>query len=69
MSSVVDRVRRHREKMKKAGYRQVQIWVPDTRNPEFIKACRQQALSLKSDPAERELLEWMEQVQDYGGWV
>ncbi|HID01017.1 MAG TPA: DUF3018 family protein [Piscirickettsiaceae bacterium] len=69
MTSVVDRVRRYREKMRKAGYRQVQIWVPDTRNPAFIEACRQQARSLKADTVERETLEWMAQVQDYSGWA
>lgn len=30
-----DRVRRHRDQLRKAGMRPIQIWVPDTRSPEF----------------------------------
>ena len=33
----------YRQRMRAAGLRPVQIWVPDTRAPEFAEACRRQA--------------------------
>jgi hypothetical protein len=38
------RVRKHREAMRAAGLRPVQIWVPDTRRPGFAEECRRQAM-------------------------
>ena len=37
-----ERVRRRRDKMRAAGLRPVQIWVPDTRSPGFAAECRRQ---------------------------
>jgi hypothetical protein len=37
-----DRVRRRRDKMRAAGLRPVQLWVPDTRAPGFAAECRRQ---------------------------
>jgi hypothetical protein len=37
-----ERVRRRRDKMRAAGLRPVQIWVPDTRSPDFAAECRRQ---------------------------
>ncbi len=34
---------RYRERMRAAGLRPVQIWVPDTRSPHFADECRRQA--------------------------
>ena len=38
------RVQRHREALRAAGLRPVQIWVPDTRRPGFDEECRRQSL-------------------------
>ncbi|WP_338042735.1 antitoxin MazE family protein, partial [Ectothiorhodospira haloalkaliphila] len=38
------RVKRHRDALRKAGLRPVQIWVPDTRRPDFAEECRRQCL-------------------------
>ncbi len=38
------RVRRRRDKLRAAGLRPVQIWVPDTRAPGFAEECRRQCL-------------------------
>jgi hypothetical protein len=40
--SSADRVRRRRDKMRAAGLRPIQIWVPDTRAPGFAEECRRQ---------------------------
>jgi hypothetical protein len=36
------RVQKHRESLRAAGLRPVQIWVPDTRRPGFADECRLQ---------------------------
>lgn len=38
-----ERVSKHREALRAAGLRPLQIWVPDTRQPGFEAACREQA--------------------------
>ena len=38
----MERVRRRRDKMRAAGLRPVQIWVPDTRRAAFAAECRRQ---------------------------
>ncbi len=38
--SVNARVRKHRQALRRAGLRPVQIWVPDTRRPGFGAECR-----------------------------
>ena len=37
-----ERVKRRRDKMRAAGLRPVQIWVPDTRSAAFAAECRRQ---------------------------
>jgi Protein of unknown function (DUF3018) len=36
-------VRVYRAKMKRQGFRQISIWVPDTKSPKFRKECRRQS--------------------------
>ena len=43
-ASVVERVRKTRDALRSAGLRPVQIWVPDTRRPDFAAECRRQSL-------------------------
>ncbi len=68
MATTAQRVRQHREGMRRAGLRPVQIWVPDTRKPGFAEECRRQSLLLAHDPLEKETLDWLEQVGDRDGW-
>jgi hypothetical protein len=39
----VDRVERRRAKLRAAGLRPIQIWVPDTRAPGFAEECLRQS--------------------------
>jgi len=39
-----EKVRAHRAKLRKQGLRPIQIWVPDTRSPEFAAEARRQGL-------------------------
>lgn len=54
------RVRRYRQRLRAAGLRPVQIWVPDTRAPGFAEECRRQSLRIAGSPAEQEDLRFLE---------
>lgn len=62
------RVQKRRAALRKAGLRPVQLWVPDTRRPSFVKECRRQSSLLRRDPQEREILDWIERAHDAEGW-
>lgn len=59
---VLNNVSRSRARMREAGLRPIQFWVPDTRRPEFAAEIRQQCLALKQDALEAEMLEFTEQA-------
>jgi Protein of unknown function (DUF3018) len=60
-SSTVDRVRKRRAALRRAGLRPVQIWVPDTRRPGFAAECRRQSrLIAEADQADAELAAFMD---------
>jgi hypothetical protein len=62
------KVGRYRDRMRAAGFRPVQLWVPDSRRAGFAEECRRQSLLLANDPHEREMLVWIEAVPDVEGW-
>ena len=64
-----ENIRRYRERMRAKGFRAIQLWVPDTRSPQFAEECRRQSLLVANDPAEQILMEELEALQDDAGWV
>ena len=68
---VAVRVEKRRNALREAGLRPVQIWVPDTRRPDFAATCRRQSrLAAKADMADRELQEFMEAAMaQVDGWT
>jgi len=60
LSTHQTKLARHRERMRAAGLRPVQFWVPDTRLPEFAAQVRRQCQTLKGDPAEAVALRFAE---------
>jgi len=46
--SRAERVARHRARLRAAGLRPVQLWVPDTRSAEFAEECRRQARLIRN---------------------
>ena len=62
-------IRRYRERMRAKGFRAIQLWVPDTRSPEFAEECRRQSLLVANDPAEQQLMDEWEAWQDDTGWT
>jgi len=62
-------VDRYRTRMRKKGMRLVQIWVPDVNAPGFREECaRQVALVNSMVEHEREVMEWVENVQAADEW-
>jgi Protein of unknown function (DUF3018) len=63
-------VQRYRDRMRRAGFRLVQLWVPDTRAPGFADECRRQARAVaRNKSAEREITDWLDAVRDTEGWT
>ncbi|HVB08849.1 MAG TPA: antitoxin MazE family protein [Bacillota bacterium] len=65
MGSVNKRVAGHRKRLRQAGLRPVQIWVPDTRRPGFADECRRQSQGLQGDPQEKEVQSFIDAVSDW----
>jgi len=65
------RVQKHRDAMRLAGLRPVQLWVPDTRRPDFALECqRQSRLAAGADATDVELQDFMDEaLDDASGWA
>lgn len=56
-----ERVRRHRQALRAAGLRPLQIWVPDTRKPGFKEECQRQArLAARSDDQDTRMNDFLD---------
>ena len=64
------RVQRRRDKLKAAGLRPVQIWVPDTRAPGFAQECARQSRMIRAAEGQDALDDdaWYG-VTDTSGWT
>jgi hypothetical protein len=67
---VNERVKKRRTALRKAGLRPVQLWVPDTRRPDFAEEClRQSRLAAQADAADAALMHFMDEaLADLDGW-
>jgi hypothetical protein len=65
------RVQKHRNALRMAGLRPVQIWVPDTRRPDFEEECRRQCfLVAQADRADTAIQQFMDEaLADVDGWT
>lgn len=70
-STVNARVQKHRDALRQAGLRSVQLWVPDTRRPNFAQECRRQSLLVtQADAADKSLQPFMDAaLADVDGWT
>lgn len=68
---VAVRVQKRRTALRMAGLRPVQIWVPDTRRPDFAAECKRQSnLASQADMADVDMLGFMEAaLSDMDGWA
>ncbi len=71
MVHVNSRVQKHRDALRMAGLRPVQIWVPDTRRPDFAEECRRQCrLVAQADTTETSLHAFMDEaLANVEGWT
>ena len=71
MAHVNSRVQKHRDALRRAGLRSVQIWVPDTRRPNFAEECRRQSrLAAEADKADTDMQHFMDEaLADLDGWM
>ena len=68
---VAVRVEKRRSALRMAGLRPVQIWVPDTRRPDFAAECKRQSkLVSQADMADKDMLDFMDEaLSDVDGWI
>ena len=67
--TLLENVRRYRERMKAQGFRQLSFWVPDTRSPKFAEECRRQSRLAARQDSESDILDFLDTaVSDIEGW-
>ncbi len=72
MKPVNLRVQKHRETLRQAGFRPVQLWVPDTRRADFAQECMRQSLRvMQADQVQSQALDaWLDDAAlDAEGWT
>lgn len=68
MSHSNNRMASYRARMREAGLRPVQIWVPDTQRPGFKEEVARQAALAASSEDDRRVLEEIAAIADFGEW-
>ncbi|MDR2508420.1 MAG: antitoxin MazE family protein [Candidatus Accumulibacter sp.] len=68
--TVNQRVQKHRDERRMLGFRSVQLWVPDTRRPDFAEECRRQCrIATQADNADNIQSFMDEALADVVGWT
>lgn len=60
-----EKVRAHRERLRRRGLRPIQIWVPDVRSRAFAREAHRQSLVVATSAHEREDQDFVESVSDW----
>jgi hypothetical protein len=60
-----DKVRAHRERLRRRGLRPIQIWVPDVRSKTFAREAHRQSRVVAADAREREDQEFVDAVSEW----
>ena len=63
-----ERTGRYRDRLRAAGLRPVQIWIPDTSLPGFAEKLHTQVERLRGRPEEEEALDFLESLEEGEGW-
>ena len=61
-----DKVRAHRDRVRREGLRPLQIWVPDVRSPAFILEAHRQSLAVATSVHAGEDQAFIDAVSDRG---
>ena len=62
-----DKVRAHREKLRRQGLRPIQIWVPDVRAPTFAAQAHRQSLAAAKSQQASEDQAFIDAISDQDG--
>ncbi len=57
-----EKVRAHRERLRRRGLRPIQIWVPDVRSSTFAREAHRQSQVVASDPRDREEQDFVDAI-------
>ena len=60
-----EKVRAHRERLRRRGLRPIQIWVPDVRSRTFAREAHRQSLLVANATLEREDQAFVDAVSDW----
>lgn len=60
-----DKVRAHRERLRRRGLRPIQIWVPDVRSRRFARQAQRQSLLVANARLEREDQDFVDAISDW----
>jgi hypothetical protein len=60
-----NRVRAHRDRLRRKGLRPIQIWIPDVRSPSFKAEAHRQSLAVATSPYANEDQEFIDAVSDW----
>ncbi|MFI2566112.1 antitoxin MazE family protein [Paenarthrobacter sp. NPDC018779] len=60
--SVRERVSEHRRRMREAGFRSIQVWVPDTRAKNFAAEAHRQSALAAETARQSDDQDWIESV-------
>ncbi len=59
-----DKVRAHRDRLRRQGLRPIQIWVLDVRSPAFAAEAHRQSLAVARSPHAREDQDFIDAISD-----
>lgn len=60
-----DRVRAHRERLRRRGLKPIQIWVPDVRSRSFAREAHRQSLLVGSHPLEPDEQAFIDAISEW----
>jgi hypothetical protein len=60
-----DKVRAHRERLRRRGLRPIQIWVPDVRSPRFVREARRQSRLVAASPFEAQEQAFIDAISEW----
>lgn len=59
-----EKVRAHRQRLRKQGLRPIQIWVPDLRSPAFVAEAHRQSQAVARSPHAKEDQDFIDAISE-----
>jgi hypothetical protein len=63
-----EKVKAHRERLRAQGLRPIQMWVPDTRTPEFAAEAHRQSLMVAQSAQDKDDLAFIDSLYEPSSW-